>query len=114
MTVIRSYPVEPRDLEPLIDVGRRMLDEGHDLEAVLRYLRDNGCDIGDSIDATLLLTGMIRREAKWAVCHSATWSDVFPAIVQLHDDIERALVQLAEEEPATFSYTSGTRTDSAK
>jgi len=114
MTMLRSYPVEPRDLEPYITAARRMLDEGEDLETVWRYLRDNGCDIGESIDVTVKSTGMIRREAKWAVCHSATWSDVFPDIVRLHDSIEQALIQITEEEPDVVTYRSGLSAESSR
>ena len=106
MTLIRSYRPEPRDLAPFLEVGRSMLTEGKSLEDVLRYLRDGGCHMGDSIDATMSLTGMNHRDAKWAVCHSETWRDMFPAIVQLHDDVERALSQLADDEPELITRSS--------
>jgi hypothetical protein len=97
MTLIRSYVVESRDLEPFVRVAKEMLAAHDDLEPIWRYLRAQGCDIGESIDVTVSITGKARQEAKWAVYHSTTWSDLYPANVRLHEDVEQALAQIAEE-----------------
>jgi hypothetical protein len=114
MTLIRSYRLEPRDLQPFVDAARGLLNEGKDLETVWHELRHRGCDISDSIAVTMSVTGMIHREAKWAVCHSETWSDIFPAIVRLHDSIEQALIQIAEEEPGAITVNSGAPAESTR
>lgn len=46
------------------------------------------------------------------VCHSVTWSDRFPAIVQLRDSIEHALHQLAEEGPGSVNPGPGVPAES--
>jgi hypothetical protein len=114
MTQVRAYFREPRNLESFIGEARRMIADGAELEAVWTYLRATGVDLSDSITVTVELTGVVRREAKWAVCHSATWSDWFPAIVELHDSIEHALHQLAEEEPGSVIINSGSPTESSR
>jgi hypothetical protein len=114
MTLVRSYHREPRDLEPFIKDARNILAEGHDLESVLRHLRENGCDISDSIRVTMSVTGKIHRDAKMAVCYNDTWRDWFPAIVSLHDSLDRALAQLAEEEPELISFKSGPTEESSR
>jgi hypothetical protein len=114
MAVIRSYVLEPRDLEPFIREARNLLADGQDFESVLRHLRESGCDLSDSISVTMSVTGKIHRDAKMAVCYSETWRDWFPAIVSLHDSLERALVQLAEEEPELVSFRSGPSEESSR
>jgi hypothetical protein len=101
--LIASYRPEPRDLEPFITEARRMRACGEELERVWAYLRENGIDLSDSITVTVEITGVARREAKQMVCHSQTWSDMFPAIVQLHDSVEQALNEIATEEPGVIS-----------
>jgi hypothetical protein len=107
MDLIASYAPEPRDLTPYMVEARRMLSDGAELEAVWTYLRANEVLLSESITVTVELTGVARRDAKWMVCHSQTWSDMLPSIEQLHDSFERALVQIAEEEPNLVTFRSG-------
>ena len=113
MPVIASYTPEPIDLEPFIAEARRMIAGGADLEAVWGYLRQQEIWLSDSITVTVEITGVARRNAKRMVCHSQTWSDLFPSIVQLHDDLHQGLTQLAQEDPDTVSYRSGAPAESA-
>jgi hypothetical protein len=97
----------------LIAASRDLLARGEDLEAVLGFLRAEDCHMGDCIDVTMELLGMQHRDAKRAVFHSQTWCDVPPVVEELHDSIERALIQLANEEPDFVSYKSGIPAESA-
>jgi hypothetical protein len=90
-----------------------MLANGKNLEEVWSFLRTEGCHMGDCLDVTMALTGMSHREAKSAVFGSQTWRDFRPAVENLHDSIERALIELAEEEP-TITYRSGTRAETVR
>jgi hypothetical protein len=114
MSIIHTGPIEPRNLEPLIVAGRDLLTGGQDLEAVLSYLREQGCHIGDCIDVTMALTGMQHRDAKRRVFQSETWRDLRPANERLHASVERALHQLAVEEPGTIAYRSGASVETSQ
>jgi len=114
MTLIASYTPDPIDLEPFLAEARRMIVDGADLEAVWGFLRRNEIWLSDSITVTVELTGVARRDAKWMVCHSQTWSDMLPSIVQLHDSAEQALNEIAEEDSGFISNRSGSHAASAR
>ncbi len=114
MSIVRLGPLEPRDLEPLIATSRALIANGKDLEEVWAFLRAEGCHMGDCIDVTMALTGMRHRDAKSAVFGSQAWGDFSPAVEGLHDSIERAVIQLAEEEPDRITYRSESPAKSAR
>lgn len=114
MSIVRLGPIESRDLDPLIASSRALLESGSDLDEVWSFLRAEGCHMGDCLDVTMALTGMSHREAKRAVFRSQTWGDFSPAVESLHDSIEQAVSELAEEDPGTITYRSGTPAETAR
>jgi hypothetical protein len=98
MTTPFPYKRARKELEPLVERTREQLSGGWELESVLQELRSNGYGLSDSIAITMDATGMLHRDAKWAVCRSQTWSDVFPDVVELHESLERALDELTREQ----------------
>jgi hypothetical protein len=75
----------------------------------ITFIRDRGPNWGQSVCLTQWATGVPHRDDKHAVYHSKTWSDLRPAIDELHNDIERAVEELRAageievREPATRS-----------
>ena len=53
--------------DPLPTQEQRLLDQGRDLQDVLRFLHANDCTIVESIKATMRLTGSSLTDAKHAV-----------------------------------------------
>ena len=98
MVVPNSYKRARPELDPLVDLARERLSSNQDLELLWQELRSDGCNLSASIAITMDATGMSHRDAKWAVCRSQTWSDFFPRVVELHDSIERALDEIAQEQ----------------
>jgi hypothetical protein len=74
--------------------ARNRLVAGHDIEAVIRFLKDSGLDFLDSISA-LRRAGLDPDEAKRAVYHSSAWADEAKGAIARQD----AIRQRAAQEP---------------
>jgi len=70
------------------------LDVGHDIEAVIRFLKDCGLDFLDSISA-LRRAGLEPDEAKRAVYNGSAWADEATGAIAR----QVAIRQRAAEEP---------------
>ena len=69
---------------------RAMLSRGEDVDRVLVFLRQRGCDKIDSIIILSEAQGLTRGEAKVLVHLSKAWSDVYENDEALHDTAEAA------------------------
>jgi hypothetical protein len=81
------------DRERLLADARELLDDEHDVEQVLRFLRAGGFGMTDSIKATMALIGAPLGEAKRLVHTSAAWADRRAE----HDAFHSALVEAADD-----------------
>jgi ribosomal protein L7/L12 len=82
------------DRDRLLADARELLDDEHDIEQVLRFLRAAGFGMIDSIKATMALTGVPLGEAKRLVHTSAAWADRRAE----HDALHRAVAEAVENE----------------
>jgi ribosomal protein L7/L12 len=64
-----------------------MLNNGHDIENVLLFLREKGCTKTESIKAVMDLQGTSLREAKSIIHFSRAWKDTR----QKDDDFHKLL-----------------------
>jgi hypothetical protein len=71
---------------------RNRLDAGHDIEAVIRFLKDSGLDFLDSISA-LRRAGLEPNEAKRAVYNSSAWADEAKGAIALQDAMRQRAAQ---------------------
>jgi ribosomal protein L7/L12 len=80
------------DQRTALETARERFVIDGDLEAVLRFLRENGCSIIESIKATMELTGAPLAAAKETVHGSDAWRDRRGA----HDEFHRTLAEDVE------------------
>jgi hypothetical protein len=81
------------DRDRLLADARDLLDDEHDLEQALRFLRAGGFGMLDSIKAIMELTGVPLGEAKRLVHTSAAWADQRAE----HDALHRALAEVVDD-----------------
>ena len=87
-----------RDLEPFVRESRELLSRGASVEEVLARLRQNGCEVIESIKILTEVAGMDLEIAKRTVHFSETWSDRLGAHEAFHDRAEEAAKQEATED----------------
>lgn len=83
-----------RDLSTYVEESRAMLARNISVEAVLGWLRQNGCEVIESIKVLKEATDMDLATAKSTVHLSKAWSDRFGDHEAFHDLIE----EVAREE----------------
>jgi hypothetical protein len=89
-----------RDLEPFVRDSQELLNNGASVEEVLARLRENGCEVIESIKVLTEAAGMDLDTAKRTVHFSETWSDRLGDHEAFHDRAEEAARQEATEEDA--------------
>ena len=90
-----------RNREALED-AKRLMQAGADVEIVLVFLRQRGCDKADCIYAVEDLYGKHFSEAKSLVIHSQAWSDRYETDTRLRDAALEAIKQLAADRSSDF------------
>lgn len=77
--------------------GRRMRNEGRSAEEVLRFFRENGATMIESIKLLRALEVIDLGEAKRIVHFSEAWKDLREGSEQLHEEAEKAAMELGKE-----------------
>lgn len=77
-----------------LDDARKLVAGGADLEMVLLFLRENGFDKIDSINALRGFYEISFSNAKELVDHSDTWSDRFHSDAAFHEQLERVMREM--------------------
>jgi predicted ATPase len=85
-----------RNPEALED-AKRLVQAGADVEIVLVFLRQRGCDKADCIYAVENLCGKQSSEAKSLVIQSQAWSDRYETDTRLRDAALEAIRHLAAD-----------------
>ena len=81
----------------LLPAAKARLEREGDLDHALQFLRENGCNFGESIKVTMALTGVSLGEAKETVFNSEAWHDQRADLDALHQSIDDRLEYLEDE-----------------
>lgn len=84
------------DTDDLTGAIQKMLASGATHEEVLKYLRNSGLEVIDSIKVLRRATGMDLLTAKREVHYSQTWRDRLDAHERFHDAVEQAIEDLKD------------------
>lgn len=79
------------DRQRLISECERRLADGENIEAAIKFLRDDGCSKIQSISVLAESHGIGLAKAKEAVHLSSTWHDFRSSDEHFHDELEDAL-----------------------
>lgn len=71
--------------------ARQLRDSGAGTDAVVRFLRDAGLTITESMEAMMAAYGMSLSQAKATVTASPVWSVEVRAADQLHEELIKML-----------------------
>lgn len=85
------------DFDFCLREGHGMRNEGRSTEEVLRFFRENGATPIESIKLLRALDGIDLGEAKKAVHFSETWKDFREGSELLHEEAEKAAIELGDE-----------------
>ena len=76
-------------MNAIVEEATAVKAQGERTETVLRFLRDRGLTITESIKAVMTIYGVSLAYAKRLVSESPTWRMVVAAAQPLHDDLSK-------------------------
>ena len=76
-------------MNAIVEEAAALKAQGQQTETVLRFLKDRGLTITESIKAVMAIYKVPLAEAKRLVSQSSTWSMVVAAAEPLHDDLSK-------------------------
>jgi hypothetical protein len=78
------------------------LQNGADIETVIRLMRNSGLNQPDSITLLTECTGVDLGDAQSAVLESTAWADQRERNIQIQDELAQALSELSQESRGGF------------
>lgn len=76
-------------MNAIVEQAAAVKAQGEQTETVLRFLRDRGLTITESIKAVRTIYSVPLAEAKRLVSESQTWRVIVTAAKPLHDDLSK-------------------------
>jgi hypothetical protein len=84
------------DFHALLDVSKKMLANGEELELILQVLRQNDCTMVDCIRIVIELKSLSLEEANSLVHYSKTWEDMRAYTERVHNAFIEGLAKLQD------------------
>ena len=84
-------------LQSLLETCKQMRANGHSIEVILLFLRQEGCSKMESIRAVMELQDMSLRDAKSTVHFSEAWKDTRQRDDRLHESLD-SMTEKSEQE----------------
>ncbi|MBV9085572.1 MAG: hypothetical protein JOZ62_23095 [Acidobacteriaceae bacterium] len=93
------------EIQAIATEAARLWRSGGNIEVLLRFMREKGLSQPESAEPLAWATAIDWEKAHIAVMHSEIWSDYFELCRQLNEELQGALMLLAQECSATVTET---------